>query len=364
MLLTDIVDVITSLNKTTCDFDPFPTSLLVQYIDLLSDPILLIVNQSIQTHAVPDVLKRAVVIPTVKNNLSHTEIKNFRPISNLSFLSKILEKVIHVQLTDYLNKNNLNDPMQSGFTTNCSTETALLKVQSDILDALGRNEVALMVLLDLSSAFDTLDHSQLLETLYVCYNVTDKALLWIESYLTDRKQFVRVRESRSNPFNLVCGVSQGSILGPLLFKMYISPLAAIIRKHNMCYHFYADDIQLYCSCDPSSLNATKARLENCIGDIMQWLTNNSLKCNETKREFMFLSKSKQAAASLTDLTITIGTSLITVKQHVKNLGSVFDSNMRIRCRLKGVDHIIHKNLGHKRNMSMLKFISKMSNFKL
>ena len=154
---------------------------MTQYLDLLSKAIARVINCSIETGTVSGVLKSAIIIPTVKNNLPPTEIKNFRPISNLTFISKILERVIYAQLTDYLNSNNLNEPMQSGFTANCSTETALLKVQSDILGALGERKVTLLVLLDLSSAFDTLDHTHLLKTLEICYNINGKALSWIQS---------------------------------------------------------------------------------------------------------------------------------------------------------------------------------------
>ena len=147
--------------------------------------------------------------------------------------------------------------MQSGFTANCSTETALLKVQSDILGALGEKKVTLLVLLNLSSAFDTLDHMHLLKTLEICYNIKGKALSWIQSYFIDRNQFVKVHDSLSNPLNLTCGVPQGSILGPLLFKLYLSPLAAIIRKHNVNYHFYSADIKLYSMCNPDSVKITK-----------------------------------------------------------------------------------------------------------
>ena len=134
---------------------------------------------------------------------------------------------------------------QSAYRKNHSTETALLKVQNDILLSMDRQEVTLLVLIDLSAAFDTIDHAILLETLEKDFRVTGNALKWLTSYLSDRKQTILIKDHESEVFNLQSGVPQGSCLGPVLFILYVAGLFKIIDKHIPNAHTYADDTQIY-----------------------------------------------------------------------------------------------------------------------
>jgi hypothetical protein len=127
--------------------------------------------------------------------------------------------------------------------------------------------------------FDTVDHVVLLRRLENCFGIRGKSLAWLRSYLSDRTQFVYINGERSSNYQLSCGVPQGSILGPLLYTMYTSPLGNIISQHNMKYHLYADDTQLYMSLCPSSPeepDLTKARIETCLKDIQLWMSSNKL----------------------------------------------------------------------------------------
>ena len=156
-----------------------------------------------------------------------------------------MEKAVAAPLSKHLQENALHEPCQSAYRASHSTETALLRIQSDVLLALDRKEAVFLVLLDLSSAFDTIDHALLLETLETRFGISGQALSWFRSYLTDRFQTVRIDGSFSHKQKLDCGVPQGSVLGPQLFTLYSSPVADIARQHNLGVQLCADDSQLY-----------------------------------------------------------------------------------------------------------------------
>ena len=244
----ELIKIISVMNKTTCASDPFPTKLLMNHLPAVIDIILHIVNLSISTCIFPSSCKSSIVIPLIKKpGLDSEVLKNYRPVSNLSFLSKIIEKVISTQLVTYIVDNGLTDDFQSAYKCGHSTETALLRVYNDIVVTIGKGNGNFLVLLDLSSAFDTIDHSNLFTVLGKHVGICDDALNLIVSYLSDRKQQVRIDNIMSDLASIICGVPQGSVLGPLKFCLYLLPLCSILKHHNIGYHIYADDTQLYIS---------------------------------------------------------------------------------------------------------------------
>ena len=252
------------------------------------------------------------------------------PVSNLQFISKLTEKAVAHQTHIYLNTNQLLPQLQSAYRPYHSTETALLKVKNDILMNMDNQRVTLLVLLDLSAAFDTVDHNILLERLRTEFGVTDVALNWFCSYLSNRSQKVSVEGMLSEKFNLDCGVPQGSCLGPLLFVIYSSKLFQIMEKHLPDVHCYADDAQLYLAFKPGSVvdeNEAISALELCISDIRCWMQHDKLKLNSNKSEFLIIGTWQQLA-KVNISHLNIGNCQIKPSiGPVKNLGSWFDSNL-------------------------------------
>ncbi|WP_419588267.1 RNA-directed DNA polymerase, partial [Thiolapillus sp.] len=189
-------------------------------------------------------------------SLDQDDLKNYRPVSNLSFLSKVAEKLVLSQLSEYLNANQLFSPVQSAYRPNHSTETALVKIVNDLLLALDDGKVSVLTLLDLSAAFDTIDHNILLHRLEHAFGITGTALSWIRSYLSDRDQTVVVNGLKSEPFRLLYGVPQGSVLGPVLFVFYTKPFDDIFDIHSVCHHLFADDTQMQNSSSLDQLDTT------------------------------------------------------------------------------------------------------------
>ena len=274
-----------------CISDPIPTWLLKQCMDAILPFLTLLVNMSLGLGYFPRQWKKAIVTPILKKVGADTIVSNYRPVSNLSFLSKLVERVVVSQLSDHMTSNNILPSNQSAYRQFHSTETSLLKVQSDILMNFDNQKVTLLVLLDLSAAFDTIDHTILLRTIESQAGVSSIALRWFSSYLEGRTQCVRIFNEMSKGFNLRFGVPQGSCLGPVLFTIYAAPLLKIIEHHLPQAQGYADDHQLYIAFNPNSQasqeNALIA-LQACISEIRQWMLVNKLKINDNKTEFLIM----------------------------------------------------------------------------
>ena len=289
----EIIKYIKAYSPKTFDLDPIPTSLLKEYTMELVPYITKIINESLATGVVPGIFKRAIVTPLLKKpGLDETDLKNFRPVSNLNFLSKILEKVVLGQVLKHVKSNGFDEVLQSAYKMHHSTETALLKVISDILDLVDDKNLCLLVLLDLTAAFDTIDHEILLNRLKKSFLVSGTVLTWFESYLTNRFYCVKVRNETSQNLPLKYGVPQGSVLGPVLFTMYTKPLSALIRKHSISYHLDADDTQLYGASDTENIHQLIHTTTHCIQNISSWMNINKLKLNEDKTDIIIFGCSK------------------------------------------------------------------------
>jgi hypothetical protein len=241
----------------------------------------------------PKGMKIALITPLLKKpSLCPDDLSNYRPVSNLSFLSKLVERAAVKQLTAHLNFFNFFAPVQSGYNRHHSPETALLRVVNDMRMAVDAGDAALLSLLDQSAAFDTINHSTLLNRLSVRYGVTGVALSWFSSYLSDRCQSVSLRGVSSTPKPLRYGVPQRSVLGPVLYILYTAPVCDIANQHNVQVHFYADDTQhmvrFVLNSDGSPQKVAFDRLSRCIAETKEWMTTNKLKLNEAKTDCLLV----------------------------------------------------------------------------
>ena len=322
----EIRKIINSSPNKSCDLDPIPTWLLNKCGDSLVLLIQGIVNMSLTSAYMPHDLKKAILTPIIKKLFLDPEVlNNFRPISNLSFISKIIEKVVASRLNDHMSLNGLHDMMQSAYKKLHSTESALIYIFDDVLNALDLKRLIMWILQDLSAAFDTVDHTVLLNRLEKRLGIKEKALAWFKSYLSGRTQSVRIKDAYSDEKPLRFGVPQGSVLGPILFSIYTLPLGDILRKHKVPYHFYADDSQEYTFFDIDDYKATARQMEMVVNDLRVWYTHNFLKSNDDKTEVMIMSS--KFCSSFYKFPIAVGDVLINPSINFKNLGVTVDQNL-------------------------------------
>ena len=278
----ELLKIISVMNKTTCVSDPFPTKLVISHVSSIIGVILHIVNLSLTSGVFPLSCKSSVIVPLIKKPGLDAEIlKNYR-----SFMSKVIEKVIALQIYEHLSNNDIVDSFQSAYKVGHSCETGLLRVYNDITTTIGKGNGKMLVLLDLSAAFDTIDHVILFDILVNYVGLRGKALDLIKSYFLDRTQRVQIDGILCEFAKIVCGVPQGSVLGPLKFCLYMLPLSAILRFYKIGYHVYADDTQIYVSFKCDDPLQALGKINVCISDIRRWMILNKLKINDAKTEFI------------------------------------------------------------------------------
>lgn len=270
-----------------------------------------------------------------KPDLSVNEPQNFRPVSNLPFLSKILEKLVSLQLLKHIDSYKLRDKFQSAYRPSHSTETALLKVTNDIKNIIDNKQVCLLAMLDLSAAFDTIDHQILVKRLENDFGISGMALQWFSSYLANRFQAVKIGRELSEYVPLGFGVPQGSVLGPLLFTLYTQPLTRILEKHGMQFHFYADDCQLYKGARGQDLSQVVNAMENCISEVKQWMTSNMLKINDDKTEIIIFG-TRSSLVKIGNVTVNVNGHSIPACERVKNLGVVLDRELSMASQISSL----------------------------
>ena len=321
----EVVKVVMSSPAKQCSLDVLPTWLMKEAIPLLAPFVAQIFNNSFAIGRFPSKWKHAIVKPLLKKaGAEESSPANFRPVSNLTFVSKVLERIANHQLTKYLSESRLLPRFQSAYRRGHSTETALLKVFSDVVNAIDSGQLALLSLLDMSAAFDTVDHDILIQRLSRSFGIKDRALSWLESYITGRTQSVHLAGEETPPRRVTSGVPQGSVLGPLLFVLYTADVEKIIQAHGLLHHCYADDTQLYFFCKPSQSAELKHRVTLCISGISEWMSSNRLKLNPSKTEFMWCTTLRRRH-QLDDSIFAVGGSEVQPAHTIRNLGVQLDS---------------------------------------
>ena len=334
----EVRKIIMSFSNATCDMDPVPTKLVKDLLDVLITPITSLVNISLQTSSFPEKWKCATILPLLKKPGLQPIFKNYRPISNLPFISKVIEKCVISQFQPHIANQNLLPDRQSSYRPFYSTESALIRVMSDLLMAMDTQQVSLVVLLDLSAAFDTVDYDYMIDILVHDFGMIDKVKDWFVSYLTGRRQCVSIKGCRSKNYNLTQGVPQGSCLGPLLFIQYTSQLFKIIERHLPNAMSYADDVQLYLAFKPDSHGSQEAAVQAmqlCIEEVRSWMISHHLKINDSKSEFMIVG-SKQMLNKLSLDSVYVGDSEVTSVSDVRNLGMWMDNTLSMNTHVSKV----------------------------
>ena len=329
----EIRKIVSRAPSTSCSLDPLPAWLFQHTLDTTLPKIPDLINASLHTGVVPDPMKRAVVSPLLKKStLDQNDLKNYCPVSNLSYISKLLERVVAVQLNSHMSSNGLHEPLQSAYKAGHSTETALTRVQNDILLGMDQQKKTILVMLDLSAAFDTIDHSVLLQRMKERVGVGGIVHDWLESYLSDRSQTVCIDQIMSIAFLLLLGVPQGSVLGPLLFLIYTLPLGDLIRKFGYSLHIFADDTQLYLSVTADKVNGSVPQIERCLSEIHAWMSANFLKLNSDKTEVLTFGTRQQLKKCTLNSINVVGIQ----SKPVRNLCVLFDCCMTMSAQVSSI----------------------------
>ena len=303
--------------------DGIPARALKAGSPILSFYLSHLFNLSLSSGCVPISWKKKRVTPVFKKG-DTDDVNNYRPISILPIAMKVFEKVVHYQVYDFLDSSKILSSSQSGFRHGHSTDTAVICVSDFILKELGKRKYVRAVLVDLKKAFDTVDHQILLKKLF-CYGFRDVSLEWFQSYLSDRLQCTLLENtmsdlSKENPF----GVPQGSVLGPLLFLLYINDIGDCINPGTF-YHLYADDTIIIKSADDPDL--LRSGLMHRLSDLGQWFYGCKLSVNTSKTEVIFFGRSKKVEECKSVPPLRFLGDAIDSKKEVKYLGVVFDENM-------------------------------------
>ena len=332
--MKEVRDIVCKSSKKSCGLDPIPTQLLHECLDELLPVLTKIVNQSLSTGIFPTAFKHATISPLLKKaQLDKNLLKNYRPVSNLPFLSKILEKVVLRQLSDHLANTGMLEIFQSAYRPSHSTETALIRITNELLTSCDTGRVSVLSLLDLSAAFDTLDHSILLRRLNTSFGIADTTLRWFKSYLEGRTQSVVVGDRISKRAALSYGVPQGSVLGPVLFTLYMQPLGDIIHQRDMLYHMFADDTQLLNSIHPQLFDNLTSKVSACVESVKIWMTKNKLKMNNEKTEIIPIGTDYMLKSISHKKSLSLSESVITFSSSVRNLGVHLDQSLSMETHI-------------------------------
>ena len=333
----EVINVITLLKpKTSTGHDKISPKLIKQLYDRKHNepirargvipPLVHIINLSLSTGVIPKAMKLAKVVPIFKNKGASTDTSNYRPVSLLPVLSKVLERIVYNRLFQFIVKNKILNKSQYGFQKDLSTELAILELQDRINNSLNKNECCVGIFMDLSKAFDTLDHKILLYKLNH-YGIRGIALSWFQNYLSDRNQFVCVNGTNSGHLPIKCGVPQGSILGPLLFLVYVNDLASV-SKHAATILFADDTNVIYTGKNYEDICML---VQTDLKIISDWFRCNKLALNETKTNYVIFHLSHKKPPENFSITLN-GIELNRVK-NTKFLGVIISEN------LKWNDHI-------------------------
>ena len=325
-------------NKSSSGYDCISNKMLKYIRNEISKPLTLIINQMIESGVFPSGLKTSKIIPLHKKG-DINEKNNYRPISLLPTMSKIFERIIYKQLYAYFDNNNIMSEQQYGFRTKHSTELAAVKLVDYIKHEIDEQHTPVNIYIDLSKAFDTLNYDILLHKLHY-YGVTGISYDLISSYLTDRRQYVKFNAFESEHIDVKSGVPQGSILGPLLFSIYINDLVTVSNKFN--FLMYADDTTIYFNLEDFPKINLESHISNELKLVNNWLILNRLSLNSDKTKCMTFHTWQKLVHPL---TLSINGKQIENVKFFKFLGVMFDECLSWKSHIKMIKNKLSKIIG-------------------
>jgi hypothetical protein len=302
--------------------DNIKPKLLKAASTILAEKITHIINLSFKNGQVPTKLKIAKVIPIYKKN-NRTDPNNYRPISLLSIINKIMEKIMYKRLKKFLDKFKILYKYQFGFRENHSTTMAIMEIVDNIISEIDNGKLVAGIYLDLSKAFDTVDHKILTKKLEH-YGIRGTSLKWFQSYLSNRKQYTLVNDQKSNMLSVTFGVPQGSVLGPLLFLVYINDLANCMPSDNNT-RLFADDTNVFIS--DKHPDQLKQKMVSSIKELHVWLACNKLTVNLAKTQYSIFKSTRSVIPDFLS-NIKIDGNLIRRVPNAKFLGVTLDENLK------------------------------------
>ena len=322
----ELKKIITSRKIKTSAGDAIPAQLLTHCLDQILPALVKIVNLSLSTGCIHG-LKDSVITPLLKKHgLDQENLANYRPIANILYLSKLIEVVVSIQVDNHMTLNEIHIPYQSGYKTGHGCETLLLKLTDDILKTMDSGKCTIKLLIDLSAAFDTVDHDRLLSILFNEIGLRGVALRWFTSYLLNRRQAVNINGNISDYLDFPYGVPQGSVLGPKLFNIYVRNFIHTLKQAGFDAHGYADDHQVKKVFSVEfQYEAIHSSIPRCLDVIAHWMKASFLKLNSGKSQvIIFTPRNLADQIHIDEIKLSDGCR-IPVSTMVTNLGVKFDS---------------------------------------
>ena len=356
-------EIVALKNKKAAGTDNIPPKILKDAIRVIVSPLTQLFNSSINETHFPTKLKYANVIPLFKKD-SNTDKTNYRPISILPSISKVFERLMFRQITSYI--DTIISPYLCGFRKGYSPQHALLRLKDNLNKSLDKNEMVGLVMMDLSKAFDCIPHDLLIAKMHA-YGFDKSSLKLVYSYLKGRQQRVKINAEYSSWKDILSGVPQGSVLGPLLFNIFINDLFFIVGNSNL--YNYADDNTL--SMADTNIETITSTLNNDIINVYNWFKNNHLSLNEDKCQFFIIERPGTSRNEIAE--INIHNKAIYETKKGKLLGITFDKNINMNDHIKSICKKASNKLyalaristylnEHKRKMLMKSFVISQFNY--
>ena len=357
----EISDIIKETGVKCSPADILPQHLYQENINNLLPLLTDLVNLSLSSGSMEGV-KLADIVPLIKgDSLDPNVLKNYRPVSNLTFLGKIIERVVLKRLNDHLTANNLHSPNQYAYKKHHSTETLMIKIVNDVLIAMDEKEATVIMLLDLSAAFDTVDHNLLLNILKKEIGLRGKVLQWFSSFLKGRSQRIRLGKTTSECITIKFGVPQGSVLGPVLFNLYIRSIYRVVNSCGFKIFGYADDHQILRSFRAEGqVRILTHELTRCFTQIKAWMSQFFLQLNDSKTQIIVCGSNKVLKEiQIQGIHLTMGTTVRFINC-VKNLGVQMDNQLTFEQQIVHLKQNCFKTI---RNISKIRFLLSMTQLK-